>query len=41
MVFGYINCGQLDVMPVRDVVLWTAVINGYEQFNRFDEAESD
>ncbi|KAF8389040.1 hypothetical protein HHK36_025725 [Tetracentron sinense] len=43
----YVNCGQLDdaremfeKSPTRDVVLWTAMINGYVQFNHFDEAMS-
>ncbi|KAL3598755.1 hypothetical protein D5086_006673 [Populus alba] len=43
--YCYVNYGELDKArelfersPVRDVVLWTAMINGYVQFNHFDEA---
>ena len=45
MVSGYVNCGQLDEArnlfercPVKDIVFWTAMINGYVQFNHVDEA---
>ncbi|KAF8389038.1 hypothetical protein HHK36_025723 [Tetracentron sinense] len=31
---------MFEKIPTRDVVLWTAIINGYVQFNRFDEAMS-
>ncbi|CDY12311.1 BnaA09g25110D [Brassica napus] len=41
----FCKCGCLDKAralfersPVKDVVLWTAMMNGYVQFNRFDEA---
>ncbi|GAU46366.1 hypothetical protein TSUD_141240 [Trifolium subterraneum] len=43
---GYVGQGEkldqardlFDKSPTRDVVLWTAMINGYVQFNCFDEA---
>lgn len=45
MVCGYVNCGMLDEArelfdrsPTEDVVLWTAMMNGYVQYNQFDEA---
>lgn len=45
MVSGYLNAGQLDEAkklfdhsPIKDVVLWTAMINGYVQYNHFEEA---
>ncbi|KAF2560066.1 hypothetical protein F2Q68_00014997 [Brassica cretica] len=41
----FCKCGRIDEgrelferSPVKDVVLWTAMMNGYVQFNRFDEA---
>ncbi|CAM8897165.1 unnamed protein product [Rhodiola kirilowii] len=41
----YAKCGCLDEAkvlfdrsPERDLILWTAMINGYVQFNRFSEA---